>query len=143
MSEVPLYDSRVEGRTWRRWRRRRSGWPASSHWQTWPAHSTPGALATPPPLLFGKLTTICKLTTHHPCFPRGDRLLWEGCRENKRCPRDTYPESYITKYTSIRRKRIRQCTPVFRALFVSCCSVFAVQTRHFAAKTARSVSACE
>ena len=37
----------------------------------------------------------------------GDRLrvgwLWEGCRKSRRCSRDTYPESYITKYTSIRR----------------------------------------
>ena len=29
--------------------------------------------------------------------------LWEGYRESRRCSRDTYPESYITKYTSIRR----------------------------------------
>ena len=29
--------------------------------------------------------------------------LWEGCRESRRCSRDTYLESYITKYTSIRR----------------------------------------
>ena len=29
--------------------------------------------------------------------------LWEGCRESRRCSRDTYPESYIIKYTSIRR----------------------------------------
>jgi hypothetical protein len=27
----------------------------------------------------------------------------EGCRESRRCSRDTYPESYINKYTSIRR----------------------------------------
>jgi len=27
---------------------------------------------------------------------------WEGCRESRRCSRDTYSESYITKYTSIR-----------------------------------------
>jgi len=26
----------------------------------------------------------------------------EGCREIRRCSRDTYPGSYITKYTSIR-----------------------------------------
>jgi len=26
----------------------------------------------------------------------------EGCRESRRCSRDTYPESYITKNTSIR-----------------------------------------
>jgi len=29
-------------------------------------------------------------------------VLWEGCRESRRCSRDTYPESYTTKYTSIR-----------------------------------------
>ena len=33
-----------------------------------------------------------------------DRLrLWEGFHERRRCSRDTHPESYITKYTSIRR----------------------------------------
>ena len=31
--------------------------------------------------------------------------VWEGCRESRRCSRDTYPESYITKYTSIRREQ--------------------------------------
>jgi len=30
------------------------------------------------------------------------RIVWEGCRESRRYSRDTYPESYITKYTSIR-----------------------------------------
>jgi len=29
--------------------------------------------------------------------------IWEGCHESRRCSRDTYPESYITKYTGIRR----------------------------------------
>ena len=29
--------------------------------------------------------------------------LWEGYHESRRCSRDTYPESYITKYTRIRR----------------------------------------
>jgi hypothetical protein len=29
--------------------------------------------------------------------------VWKGCCESRRCKRDTYPESYITKYTSIRR----------------------------------------
>ena len=29
--------------------------------------------------------------------------FWEGYRETRRCSRDTYAESYITKYTSIRR----------------------------------------
>jgi len=28
-------------------------------------------------------------------------LLWEGFRESRRCSRDTYPESYITEYTSV------------------------------------------
>jgi len=28
---------------------------------------------------------------------------WEGYRESRRCSRDTYPESYITKYTCTRR----------------------------------------
>ena len=31
---------------------------------------------------------------------------WEGYHERRRCSRDNYPESYITKYTSIRRKNI-------------------------------------
>ena len=30
--------------------------------------------------------------------------LREGYHESRRCSRDTYPESYITKYTSIRRE---------------------------------------
>jgi hypothetical protein len=36
---------------------------------------------------------------------RDDRLkvLWEGYRKGRRCSRDTYSESYITKYASIRR----------------------------------------
>jgi len=34
----------------------------------------------------------------------GSTDLWEGYHESRRCSRDTYPESYITKYTSIRRK---------------------------------------
>ena len=36
---------------------------------------------------------------------RLSRALREGCRESRRCSRDTYPESYITMYTSIRRKK--------------------------------------
>jgi hypothetical protein len=35
-------------------------------------------------------------------------VLWEGCRESRRCSRDTYPESYIIKYTSIRRKQMER-----------------------------------
>jgi hypothetical protein len=33
----------------------------------------------------------------------GSADLWEWYRESRGCSRDTYPESYITKYTSIRR----------------------------------------
>jgi hypothetical protein len=29
--------------------------------------------------------------------------LWEGCRESRRCSRDTDSESWISRYTSIRR----------------------------------------
>ena len=32
-----------------------------------------------------------------------DSGLWEGHHEGRRCWRDTYSESYITKYTSMRR----------------------------------------
>ena len=31
------------------------------------------------------------------------RPLWEGYRESRKCSRDTFLESYITTYTSIRR----------------------------------------
>ena len=31
----------------------------------------------------------------------GNDRLWEGFRESRRCSRDTYPESYITKYVLI------------------------------------------
>ena len=34
----------------------------------------------------------------------GDRPLCEGCRESRRCSRNIYPKSCITKYTSIRRE---------------------------------------
>ena len=40
--------------------------------------------------------------TSPPLLPN-PHILLEGCRENTLCSRDTYPESYITKYTSIRR----------------------------------------
>ena len=30
--------------------------------------------------------------------------LWEGCHESRRCLRDTFPESYITKYTTYTKK---------------------------------------
>ena len=31
----------------------------------------------------------------------GSMDFWEGYRESRRCSRDTYPESYITKYTLV------------------------------------------
>ena len=31
------------------------------------------------------------------------KVSWEGYHESRRCSRETYPESYITNYTSIRR----------------------------------------
>ena len=36
---------------------------------------------------------------------------WEGCHESRRCSRDTYPESYNTKYTIIRRKAFKVYRP--------------------------------
>ena len=41
-------------------------------------------------------------------------LNWEGCRESRRCSRVAFPESYITKYTGIRRL-IRGSDPVLGA----------------------------
>ena len=38
--------------------------------------------------------------------------FWEGCRESRRCSRDTYPESHITKYTSIRRLKRFEVFPL-------------------------------
>ena len=51
---------------------------------------SPKAKSTPPPLR---------------ASPQPIRSLSEGYHESRRCSRDTYPESYITKYTSIRRKK--------------------------------------
>jgi len=48
---------------------------------------------------------------------------WEGYRESRRCSRDTYPESCITKYTSIRRK------PRYRLQFHSADTRSKKQTR--------------
>ena len=31
-----------------------------------------------------------------------DIVNFAGCRNSRRCTRDTYPESYITKHTSVR-----------------------------------------
>ena len=35
--------------------------------------------------------------------------LWEGCRESRRCSRDTYPESYITEYTLVYEEKNGVC----------------------------------
>jgi hypothetical protein len=32
------------------------------------------------------------------------RVGWERCHDSRRCSRDTYPESYITEYTVMRRQ---------------------------------------
>ena len=42
---------------------------------------------------------------YHSHVNSGDGL-WEGYHESKRYSRDTYPESYFTKYTSIRRLQV-------------------------------------
>ena len=34
---------------------------------------------------------------------------WEGCRESRRCSRDTHSESYITPDTSVRRYNLSKC----------------------------------
>jgi len=48
----------------------------------------------------------------------------DGCRESRRCSRDTYPESYITKYTRIRRlvktKRIQVNAMAFPSTLELC-----------------------
>jgi len=48
--------------------------------------------------------------------PHPQRHYWEGCRERRRCSRVTYSESYITKYTSVRRKSWNNHTEKWRAL---------------------------
>jgi hypothetical protein len=35
----------------------------------------------------------------------GSTDTWEGFRESRRCSRDTYPESYITKYTQHTKRK--------------------------------------
>jgi hypothetical protein len=57
---------------------------------------------------------------------RSDRLrvgpFWEGCRESRRCSRDTYPGSYITNDTRIRKNSssssvlLDLCQPAARVL---------------------------
>ena len=45
--------------------------------------------------------------------------LWEGFRESRRCSRDTYPESYITKYTCIRRYHTFSLPTIHRCVSAS------------------------
>jgi len=40
--------------------------------------------------------------SHAGSLHRRFSFCWEGYRGSRRCSRDTYPESYITKHTSIR-----------------------------------------
>ena len=59
---------------------------------------------------------------HHLLTPQSERhsalidwvgWLWEGYHESRRCPRDTYPDSYITKYTTKKnRENERACVCV-------------------------------
>jgi len=56
------------------------------------------------------MTETCKVTSlsptrSSPLSGTNRQLLWEGYHENRRCSRDTCPESYINKYTSIRREK--------------------------------------
>ena len=44
--------------------------------------------------------------------------LWEGCRESRRCSRDTYPESYITEYLGMRRDPLVLSA---RVIYTWCC----------------------
>ena len=44
---------------------------------------------------------------------------WERYHNSRRCSRGTYPESYITKYTSVRRYRAAvDCLDPFKIIFV-------------------------
>ena len=47
--------------------------------------------------------------------------LRQGCRESRRCSRDTYPESHITKYASIRRVKVWCCRGRASTLSSSVC----------------------
>ena len=40
----------------------------------------------------------------------GTHELWEGYLDSRICSRDTYPESYIPKFTSIRRLEVDRDT---------------------------------
>ena len=66
--------------------------------------------APPPPDVFaftlylpGLHLSLHLLSTVSLLFPGSHFLLWEGFRESRRYSRDTHPESYITKSTSIPR----------------------------------------
>ena len=65
-------------------------WPCCTHMQA----SVPGP------------RICCTLFCYQPCPVERlwvGWLNWEGCCESRRCSRDTYPEAYIIKYTSVRR----------------------------------------
>ena len=57
--------------------------------------------AHPPPWFPPEADRGKPACAHVTCVDRNDS--WEGYRESRICSRDTYPESYITEHTSIRR----------------------------------------
>jgi len=64
------------------------------------------------PIPLSEIRAVAHAASGHPapiCL-----ACWEGYHKSRRCSRGTYPESYITKYTSIRRKTLhaRSLTPV-------------------------------
>ena len=65
--------------------------PYTLHPTPYTPHPTPYTLH---PTLFTPHVSRCK----------NNCIIWEGYREGRRYSRDTYPESYITNYTSIRRQ---------------------------------------
>jgi len=68
----------------------------------------PGQMKGPQPCHYPYQTGTASKEQHLSRSPAALRntqstIRSEGCRESRRCSRDTYQESYITKYTSIRR----------------------------------------
>jgi hypothetical protein len=52
------------------------------------------------------VTPLTARDRHNGCrvgWLNGFSSITQGFHESRRCSRDTYPESYITKYTSIQR----------------------------------------
>ena len=72
-----------------------------------PSGALPKSVRTRPGQQRGPVTLLAILNLTMSCegsrFTNDDVLkpLWEGCRESKKCSRDTYAESYITQYTRV------------------------------------------